>query len=77
MLAFGCQSESLAPSLSHALLILEMIKVQKVKWWMIQTPVKGSTIVQEFDFETGDSVVDSIPTGVVDSIPTGANFYFC
>ena len=44
-LTFGCQSAFLIPLWSHALLILEMIRVQYMKWYMKQTSLKGSQVV--------------------------------
>ena len=57
----------------HAL-IMEMIKVQNMKWCLKQTSVKGEEAHISVAYLDKHSTLDPVMVSVVGSIPTGGNF---
>ena len=55
-------------------MILEVIKVQNVKWWMKQTLVKGLPAHVSLAYLDKHSTLDPVMVNVMGSIPTGGNF---
>ena len=55
-------------------MILEMIRVQNVKWCMKQISVKGLPAPVSVAYLDKHSTLDTVMVSVVGSIPTGGNF---